>query len=68
MGEGIIFDPFAGSGSTLAAAEHIGYKSVGCEIDDEFFKTAQKAIPQLASLYPEQMMLNLQTEKMSSTI
>lgn len=42
LGEGIILDPFAGSGSTLAAAEVIGYKSVGIEKDPHYFEIAKK--------------------------
>ena len=47
MGEGIVLDTFAGSGSTLAAAESVGYTSVGVEKDPRFFDIAQKAIPKL---------------------
>lgn len=52
MGAGKILDPFMGSGSTIAAAEAIGYDSIGLEIDAEYFHLAQKAIPRLAALYP----------------
>jgi site-specific DNA-methyltransferase (adenine-specific) len=52
LGEGKILDPFMGSGSTIAAAEAIGYDSVGLELDAEYFQLAQKAIPRLAALYP----------------
>lgn len=48
LGEGIIFDPFAGSGSTLAAAEAVGYTSIGTEIDPFFFEIAKGSIPNLA--------------------
>ena len=47
MGEGVVLDTFAGSGSTLAAAESVGYASVGVEKDPRFFDIAQKAIPKL---------------------
>ncbi len=47
LGEGIVLDPFAGSGSTIAAAEHIGYKSIGVESDPEYLQIAQSAIPLL---------------------
>jgi site-specific DNA-methyltransferase (adenine-specific) len=50
MEEGIIVDPFMGAGSTIAAACAIGYKSIGIEIDPEFFSIACKAIPILAAL------------------
>jgi site-specific DNA-methyltransferase (adenine-specific) len=50
LGEGVILDPFAGSGSTLAAAEAMGYASIGVEKDSKYFSLAQKAIPRLAKL------------------
>jgi len=50
LGSGVVLDPFAGSGSTLAAAEAVGYRSIGVERDREYFKMAKKAIPELAKL------------------
>ncbi len=50
MGEGIVLDPFAGSGSTLAAAEAVGYTSIGIEKDEHFLRTAKTAIPALHRL------------------
>lgn len=50
LGEGVILDPFAGGGSTLAAAEAVGYASIGVEKDTKYFDLAQKAIPRLAKL------------------
>ena len=49
LGEGRVLDPFAGSGSTLAAAEAIGYESVGIEKDSRYYEIATKAIPKLAA-------------------
>jgi site-specific DNA-methyltransferase (adenine-specific) len=51
LGEGIILDPFAGSGSTLAACNAVGYPSIGVEKDPEYFSIAQEAIPAL-TVYP----------------
>lgn len=48
--EGVILDPFMGSGSTLAAAEALGYSSVGIEIDETFHQMANNAIPELAKV------------------
>jgi len=48
LGEGVILDPFAGGGSTLAAAEAAGYASIGVEKDVEYFDLAKKAVPRLA--------------------
>jgi site-specific DNA-methyltransferase (adenine-specific) len=50
LGEGIVLDPFAGSGSTIAAAEAIGYESVGVEMDANYVELARTAIPALAAL------------------
>lgn len=50
LGEGIVLDPFAGSGSTLAAAEAVGYQSVGVERDPEYVKLAGKSIGPLSEL------------------
>jgi len=50
LGKGMILDPFMGSGSTIAAAAACGLRSVGLEINPEFFDMAQKAIPQLMVL------------------
>jgi len=48
LGEGIVLDPFAGAGSTLAAAEATGYASLGVESDPVYFDMASKAIQPLA--------------------
>lgn len=50
MAEGIILDPFMGSGSTIAAASASGLQSIGLESNKEFFQMAVKAIPALADL------------------
>lgn len=50
MGTGVVFDPFSGSGSTLAAAAHLGYKAIGTERDASYFAMASKAIPLLVKL------------------
>ncbi len=52
LGEGVVLDPFMGSGSTLAAAEAVGYESVGVELDETYFEQAKASIPRLAALYP----------------
>ena len=48
LGEGIVADPFMGSGSTIAAAEAIGYRAVGVEHNREYFESAAEAIKELS--------------------
>ncbi|HZE90643.1 MAG TPA: DNA methyltransferase [Rhizobacter sp.] len=50
LGHGVVLDPFAGSASTLAAAEAIGYRSIGVERDAAYFELGCKALPKLAAL------------------
>jgi site-specific DNA-methyltransferase (adenine-specific) len=50
LGEGTVLDPFAGSGSTLAAALAVGYRGIGVEIDPRYVELARRAIRQLARL------------------
>jgi site-specific DNA-methyltransferase (adenine-specific) len=52
LGAGTVLDPFAGAGSTLAAAETVGYVSIGVEKDRHYFDMACKAIPKLARFHP----------------
>lgn len=49
LGEGVVFDPFAGSGSTLAAAEAVGYASIGVESDGVNVTIARAGVPALAA-------------------
>lgn len=50
LGEGVVVDPFMGSGATLAAAEALGLPSVGVERRAEYFTMAEKAVPLLAAI------------------
>ena len=50
LGEGVVLDPFMGSGSTIAAASHLGVRSIGIEIYEEWFHMAERAIPLLTTL------------------
>jgi DNA modification methylase len=54
VGEGVILDPFMGSGSTIAAASAMGLASIGLERNEEYFRMAGKAIPALARLTPKE--------------
>ena len=50
LGKGMVLDPFAGSGSTLAAAAACGIRSVGIEWNPKYHTMAVSAIPKLAAL------------------
>ncbi|HKO18166.1 MAG TPA: site-specific DNA-methyltransferase, partial [Acidobacteriaceae bacterium] len=50
LGEGVVLDPFAGSGATLAAANAVGYRSIGIEKDEQYAAMAASAIEKLAGL------------------
>ncbi len=50
LGEGVILDPFMGSGSTVAAAEAMGVRCIGIERHDDYYELACKSIPRLAAL------------------
>jgi DNA modification methylase len=52
LGRGVILDPFMGAGSTVAAAESVGYASIGIESDSAYYAVATKSIPALARLTP----------------
>lgn len=50
LGSGVLADPFMGSGSTVAAADALGYTCIGVERSAEFFDMARSAIPRLATI------------------
>jgi len=50
LGEGYVLDPFAGSGSTLAACNAVGYSSIGIEKDEKYAKLAEQSIDLLSKI------------------
>lgn len=45
--DGIVFDPFMGSGTTLVVAKKLGRKYVGIELNPDYIKIAEKRISQI---------------------
>lgn len=57
LGEGIVVDPFMGSGSTVAAAEAVGYTCIGLERLTDYYEMSIDAVPRLAEIStPEQQL------------
>ena len=50
LGLGIVYDPFAGSSSTLAAAEANGYLSIGTDRDTGYYALGREAFVPLSTL------------------
>lgn len=59
LGEGIVVDPFMGSGSTIAAAEAVGYSSIGVERHIDYFDMSKTVIPKLARITTKEAQLSL---------
>lgn len=50
LGEGLIADPFMGSGSTVAAAEALNISCIGVERFQDYFLMSKDATPKLATI------------------
>jgi DNA modification methylase len=50
LGTGIVYDPFAGSASTLAAAQAVGYCAIGTERDARYYYLGCSAFAKLAAV------------------
>ena len=61
LGEGIVLDPFMGSGSTASAATAVGYCSIGIDRVPDYFEMRRAAVPALAEI-------NAQMEQMAFTL
>lgn len=59
LGEGIVLDPFMGAGSTIAAAEALGYTAIGIEVYPPYYRMSLSAVPALAALEVPSAQLSL---------
>ena len=56
--DGLLLDPFAGSGSTIVAATSLDYDSIGIELEEEYCEIAHKRVIYERSK-PKQMKMDL---------
>lgn len=59
LGKGIVCDPFAGSGSTISAAEAVGYSSIGVERYETYFDMSKESIPKLINVKTTESQMSL---------
>jgi site-specific DNA-methyltransferase (adenine-specific) len=45
----IILDPFMGSGTTLVAAQNLGFEYIGCEINKDYYEVAKNRLAERRS-------------------
>ena len=50
--DGIVLDPFAGSGTTLAVAKWFGRKSIGVDIRDSQVELCRRRLAEIEQRYP----------------
>ena len=50
LGQGVIVDPFSGSGSTVAATEAVGLSAIGVERHRDYFQMSKQAAARLAGI------------------
>jgi site-specific DNA-methyltransferase (adenine-specific) len=50
LGRGLLLDPFMGSGSTIAAAAACGLRSIGLEVNPDYYRRACRAVPVLSAI------------------
>ena len=47
---GIVYDPFSGSGTTLVACKDMGYNYIGCEMEQKYVDITNKRLSTINNL------------------
>lgn len=53
LGTGLLLDTFSGSGSTIAAAEALGYSAIGLERNEEYYEQSLRTVSRLRAIETE---------------